>query len=238
LRVAVIRMKQPDCPVVRLSTYLPSIEIYIIDSRLVSNYLRVVALIKHYEVPRKLIHELLIKSGAKSTEFITTSSNTSLIVIKCSPTKAFECMCSKSLTFKPLIAKGGSEDWVVVTPSRRVANEVLNDLRVSNEVEVITELSVGIKEAPIIALLTSPESLIRLSNLIKDSLLTNQQGVVVSKALSMGYYSSPREADLGDLARELRLSKAAVAKVLRRAERKAMNLVLNLTKVVKPYLSS
>ncbi len=233
MRLSVIRMKQPDCPVVELSRYVPNVEVYIMDSRLVDNYLRVVALIKHVGTHRKLINKALIKSGATSVNFIITSGSNSLVEIRCPPTNAFLCMRSKSLMFKPLVARGGSEDWLLLTPNKGITQEILRELKVINDVEVINELSLKLKEAPILATLTTPNSLIKLINLIKTSLLTEQQEVVLSKAVSMGYYRCPRSVGLDELAKELGTSKAGVTKVLRRAERKAADFILNLTKLIR-----
>jgi predicted DNA binding protein len=48
--------------------------------------------------------------------------------------------------------------------------------------------------------------------------LTDRRETVLRRALSAGYYETPREADLADLADELGVCEATVSETLRRAE--------------------
>jgi len=50
--------------------------------------------------------------------------------------------------------------------------------------------------------------------------LTDRQRVVLETALDAGYFAEPREATLGDVARELELSAGTVAEHVRKAERR------------------
>ena len=61
---------------------------------------------------------------------------------------------------------------------------------------------------------------------IDVSTITDKQREAMETAMDMGYYETPRGADLGDLADELAVSKSAVSQRLNAAERKLVTAFL------------
>lgn len=58
-----------------------------------------------------------------------------------------------------------------------------------------------------------------------DSALTSRQREVVHLAAAMGFFDALRRAGLGEVSRSLGVSKQAIAKVLRTAERRVLKLI-------------
>ncbi|MEM0285326.1 MAG: helix-turn-helix domain-containing protein, partial [Sulfolobales archaeon] len=80
-----------------------------------------------------------------------------------------------------------------------------------------------------------PEHLLTLDyfsllTLLEESLskLTEKQLELLTTAIALGYYEWPRKTDISSLAKDFGISRVAVAKTLRRAEKNAINLVLKV----------
>ncbi len=97
-----------------------------------------------------------------------------------------------------------------------------------------------VSEAVVVAPLKEVEALVEtLKGLVKvvdveysrpisEAFLTEHQRRVLREAVAAGYYEIPRRANLDDLARRLGISRSSVADALRRAEAKAVRLILRL----------
>lgn len=98
----------------------------------------------------------------------------------------------------PFDIQDGEAMWELTTSSRRLSNlgDHLDDFGISFTLEHVREIYEG--EA--------------------DRILTSRQQELVLAALKAGYYSSPRETTLTDVADENNISKSTLSDVLHRAE--------------------
>jgi predicted DNA binding protein len=71
--------------------------------------------------------------------------------------------------------------------------------------------------------LTSLFEEIEYQSMEDESLLTNQQKNALKTALEMGYFNTPRDASLGDVATELDISASACSVLLRRGHKQLLN---------------
>jgi hypothetical protein len=98
----------------------------------------------------------------------------------------------------PFDIQGGTATWKVTTSTSRLSSlrEHLEDLGIGFTIEYVREIDAS--EA--------------------DRLLTDRQQEVLVAAVDAGYYRSPREATLGDVADVLDVANATCSDVLHRAE--------------------
>ena len=109
--------------------------------------------------------------------------------------------------------RSGSVIVVVSVRTREVLRELLDDLREINASVSIEWLVRG----------EAPEATVEID--VSD--VTTKQQEALETALDAGYYNTPRETDLADLANQLSISESAVSQRLNAAE----------TKLVKSFLS-
>jgi predicted DNA binding protein len=115
----------------------------------------------------------------------------------------------------------GSETWHVGFDREATANEGLSALSRANEFDVLEREEVSLSSLAgfvrnVGAAMTLVEGCRELSPTERRTL---------EAAVDGGYFESPREASLGDLAEEFGVSKTAVSKNLRRAEGKTVSRV-------------
>lgn len=125
-----------------------------------------------------------------------------------------------------------------------VSTEACSTCRVFYEDSKLFTLTLGFSNgifyALIVASLKNSEDLIKkfrenirlvdleVSEINSRTFLTLRQERVLRRAVEAGYYNIPRKVGLEELAKKLDLSKSGVADALRRAEAKAVKLILEL----------
>lgn len=116
----------------------------------------------------------------------------------------------------PFHIEGGSETWHVGFDSTDSANNTLADLERNNEFTVISRRQTALAEMQ--ELIEKRDAAIEL--LRGSQSLTATERKTIATAFESGYFRSPRETTLSDLAEEFEISKPGVSKNLRRGQRK------------------
>ena len=116
----------------------------------------------------------------------------------------------------PFHIEGGSETWHVGFDSSDSASNTLSDLERNNEFTVISRRETAITEMQ--ELIEKRDAAIEL--LRGSQSLTATERRTVATAFESGYFQSPRETTLADLAEEFDISKPGISKNLRRSQRK------------------
>jgi predicted DNA binding protein len=122
----------------------------------------------------------------------------------------------------PFYIEDGSELWHVGFDSTAVADETLSDLDRNNEFVVMSREQVGrplVQETVqhVNAGVALVEQCTQLTDVERETLQT---------AVQNGYFESPRETTLGELADEFDVSKPAVSDNLRRGQQKILQSVV------------
>ncbi|MXR52444.1 helix-turn-helix domain-containing protein [Halovenus sp. WSH3] len=116
----------------------------------------------------------------------------------------------------PFHIEGGSETWHVGFDSTHSADNTLSDLDRNNEFTIISRRQTALAEMQ--ELIEKRDAAIEL--LRGSQSLTATERKTIATAFESGYFQSPRETTLSDLAEEFDISKPGVSKNLRRGQRK------------------
>jgi predicted DNA binding protein len=116
----------------------------------------------------------------------------------------------------PFYIEDGSEMWHVGFDTRGVADDTLSELDRNNEFAVLS------RDHPENALVDGDVEDVKASLQLVEQCkqLTTVERETLTTAVENGYFESPREMTLGELAEEFGVSKPAVSKNLRRAQQK------------------
>ena len=118
----------------------------------------------------------------------------------------------------PFEIKDGSELWRLGFETERVASETLSALDRHNDFSVVMDEAVELDDY--YDLVSNARAAKSLLDGYRD--LSDVERRTLAAAVEGGYFARPKETDLGDLAEEFGVSKTAVSKNLRRAERKVL----------------
>ncbi|MEF8773453.1 MAG: helix-turn-helix domain-containing protein [Halobacteriales archaeon] len=121
----------------------------------------------------------------------------------------------------PFYIEDGSEVWHVGFDSAGVADGALSELDRNNEFDVIERDHVDLPELQ--DLINNAGAAMALIQGTRD--LSDTERRTLERAARGGYFRTPRETDLGDLAEEFDVSKPAVSKNLRRGQQKLLEQV-------------
>ncbi len=231
-----IKMWQPDCPVISISEKFDNIGVYVIDSRVIDEerlYVQMVVLHRNRD-----IHEIIDtfkKLNVKKVGVLWRSKDTSALELVCKPTHAIKCIWDKPLAIlRPLFTQEGLEDWFLLSVNSKQEAEILSTLKEYNDVKICKSTRVRPEDIVMLAKLMNPFLLLDLTSIVNEYALTKTQNKVLLTAISKGYYEYPRKVNLTELASMLKVSKSAIAKDLRRAEKKILNIAINLLKYLLP----
>ena len=112
----------------------------------------------------------------------------------------------------------GSELWRLGFESERVRSETLSALDRHNDFDVVRDEAVELDDY--YDLISHARAAKSLLDGCRD--LSDVERRTLAAAVEGGYFERPKEVDLADLAEEFGISKTAVSKNLRRAERKVL----------------
>lgn len=116
----------------------------------------------------------------------------------------------------PFHIESGSEIWHVGFDSRESADKTLSDLDRNNDFIVLSRRQSKLGDMQ--ELIEKRDAAIQLLRGSQNLTETEQETILT--ALESGYFQSPREATLAELADEFDISKPGVSKNLRRGQRK------------------
>ena len=122
----------------------------------------------------------------------------------------------------PFYIEDGRETWHVGFDDSGLADGALAGLERENDFSVRSREDTSIPEVS--ELMSNAGAAMTLIDGCRD--LSNTERETLETAVQGGYFESPRDASLGDLADEFDVSKPAASKNLRRAERKMITRVV------------
>ena len=124
----------------------------------------------------------------------------------------------------PFYIEDGSEVWHVGFDRTREADDALSELDRNNEYDVVERTDTSLPDLQ--NLVQNAGAAMTLINGCRD--LSDTERETLEAAVSSGYFESPRDATLGNLADEFDVSKPAVSKNLRRGQRKMIQRVVDV----------
>lgn len=122
----------------------------------------------------------------------------------------------------PFYIEDGSEVWHVGFDTSRRADDALSELDRNNEYDVVERADTTLPEMG--SLVQNAGAAMTLIEGCQD--LSDTERETLEAAVSSGYFETPRDATLGNLADEFDVSKPAVSKNLRRGQRKMIQRVI------------
>jgi len=122
----------------------------------------------------------------------------------------------------PFEIRDGSEIWRVGFDGQQVADHALSELDRHNDFDVQSRETVDLEEY--YDVLDNVEAASRVLEECRG--LTTVERETLTTAVSEGYFSQPREADLSALAAQFDISKTAASRNLRRSQRKVLSAVV------------
>ncbi|NHN43418.1 helix-turn-helix domain-containing protein [Halorubellus sp. JP-L1] len=123
----------------------------------------------------------------------------------------------------PFYIADGSETWHVGFDQASKADGTLSELEKDNEFDVVERDEVTLPQMNDVV--QNAAAAMTLVDGCRD--LSDVERQTLESAASGGYFESPRQTNLGDLAEEFDVSKPAVSKNLRRGERKMVERVVD-----------
>ncbi|WP_456396025.1 helix-turn-helix domain-containing protein [Thermococcus sp.] len=231
MRLLILEMWQPDCPVVYVSEKIGNIKLYAIDSHIENSNIRALLhMSADDESSLQTALDVIKKhSQVKSLRVLWKCQQEICAELVCNVTNAMHSLTSAPIIFqRPLLTSNGLERWIVIVENKTKEKEVLYCLKENNEVRVKKRI-LGLPPLYNPWFIMDPVLYItKLMSIIDILQLSTTQQKVLFAALEGGYYSYPRKTNLKQLSEKLGISKTAVAKHLRSVENKAMRLVIEL----------
>jgi len=123
----------------------------------------------------------------------------------------------------PFYIEDGRETWHVGFDNDGLADGALSGLERNNDFSVLSREDTSIPEVS--ELMSNAGAAMTLIDGCRE--LSDTERETLETAVDGGYFESPRDATLGDLADEFDVSKPAASKNLRRAERKLIERVVD-----------
>lgn len=123
----------------------------------------------------------------------------------------------------PFVARDGREVWHVGFDSQHRTDAALSELERENEFVVESRESIDFADYFDLVQHVGPAT--RLLDGCRE--LTDVERRTLATAYEVGYFEVPRRADLGDVASEFDVSRAAVSKTIRRAHQKVVGRVVD-----------
>jgi predicted DNA binding protein len=124
----------------------------------------------------------------------------------------------------PFYIEAGSELWHVGFDSAECADKTLSDLERNNEFAVVSRHQDRLSQ--IQEVVRNADTAMRLIDSCQSLSGVEQETLAV--AVEAGYFQSPRQTTLGDLAEEFDISKPAFSKNLRRGQQKLLGDVVDV----------
>ncbi|MFN3268151.1 MAG: helix-turn-helix domain-containing protein [Zestosphaera sp.] len=226
--VAVFDIVQYDCPVVWLVEHLKDVKIIVTGANVADisrGYEKIyVVLLGDNDTVNKVLDKIGSYRLVRSYEVIQKKKDFTKIRMSITKTKTMEASVFLDATpLAPWIAKDGYERWTLGFHNKKLLNEFVKRV---NEFDYIEKSSV--EKIPDDLVAEFSMNYISALNLLTTELnkLTNKQLSLLRLALESGYYEWPRKTNIVELSEELGISRAAVTKLLRRAEKRIISSTL------------
>ena len=235
MHVAILDIVQYDCPVVKLTDITKDVKVVVIGANVAEihkGYERIYITIKgqNRDDIIKALNNVQKLKDVKSFTILYRKSNEARVYMYIKKTKAMEAsVLLDAMPVVPWISINGVERWTLGFPSKKQLYEYVSLVKEQDSIENII-----VREVPDDVIMTLTLLYPALIDFIVDTKeLTENQLNILKIALNEGYYEWPRRINVIELSAKLGISRAAVTKVLRRAESKVLRSVLKLIKAHK-----
>lgn len=226
--IAVLDIAQYDCPIVKLTDLTESVEIVVLGanvSEINNGYERIYITVrgedKHDVI--KAIKNIQKIKYVKAFRILSKKNNEARVYMYITKTRAMEASVKLDATpIAPWVSIDGIERWILGFPSRKKVYEYISLVKEQDVIENII-----VKEVPDNLIMESSLRFLATLNLISSiRKLTDSQLNILKIALQNGYYEWPRRTNIVKLSSKLNVSRAAITKLLRRAEYKVIKGIL------------
>ncbi|WP_255568302.1 helix-turn-helix domain-containing protein [Salinarchaeum sp. IM2453] len=158
-------------------------------------------------------------------ELLAQQQNTAVIRSRIDETNAMSVIRGHNgYVTGPFVIRGGSEVWNIGFDRGTDSDDALSELERNNEYQVKDDTSIHVDD--FLDVLQNIESISGLLRELQN--LTDKERDTLETAIEDGYFSSPRDTSLEDLAEEFEISKAGASKNLRRGQRKVLSQVVTI----------
>ncbi|MFX1294068.1 MAG: helix-turn-helix domain-containing protein [Promethearchaeota archaeon] len=149
-----------------------------------------------------VIKEIKGQSSCLELYIIDDSDDSKIFNVKTNdPWLLISLIKSEIILEMPVIVKNGIAVWKVLAPRKKIAtfNKLLNEKNVQFKLKSITKYQKEVK-------------------------LTKRQSEILDLALKLGYYEIPRKITLTKLAKKLNIAKSTLSGIIRRIDKKLIEL--------------
>ncbi len=230
--IAVLDIAQYDCPIVKLTDLTESVEIVVLGanvSEINSGYERIYITVRgenKYDMI-KAIENIQKIRYVKAFKILSKKNSEARVYMYITKTRAMEASVKlDAMPIAPWVSVDGVERWILGFPSRKQVHEYISLIREQDVIENII-----VREIPDDLIMESSLRFLATLDLISSiRKLTDSQLNILKIALQNGYYEWPRRTNIVELSSRLKVSRAAITKLLRRAEYKVIKGILEFVK--------
>ncbi len=230
--IAVLDIAQYDCPIVKLTDLTESVEIVVLGanvSEINNGYERIYITVRgenKYDMIKAIENIQKIKY-VKAFRILSKKNNEARVYMYITKTRAMEASVKlDAMPIAPWVSVDGVERWILGFPSRKQVHEYISLIKEQDIIENII-----IREIPDDLIMESSLRFLATLDLISSiRKLTDSQLNILKIALQNGYYEWPRRTNIVELSSRLNVSRAAITKLLRRAEYKVIKGILEFVK--------
>jgi len=226
--VAVLDIAQYDCPVVKLTEAVSDVKIFVVGvnvSDINQGYEKIYVDVEYPddEVAFRFLKSIQENRFVKSYAVLFRRSNEMRLSMYIKKTRAMESAVKlDAVPLAPWVSINGVEKWTLGFFSRKQLYEYLSVVKEQDVIEKVKIEEIPDEVVRDISLLYI--NVIKLINDIGD--LTEKQLNILNIAVREGYYEWPRRMNVAELASRMNVSRAAIIKLLRRAESKIMRSIV------------
>ena len=228
MRVITLDIWQPDCPIVHLSEVINDSRFYIIMPHILGDKTKVFFTVPSNNL-KNVMKILKNDDSVKMVRVLWSEEGISGVEMVCMTTNAMDTFLHSNIIFqKSYFAQDGHERWVVMVGNKKAERQVIERLKENNEVSIIYKERLSHLTPAL--LMIDPVIYLRLVSLLEVELSQTQRRIL-TETLEKGYYKYPRGITLGEIARDVGVSKVTVLKNLRKMEEMGMRMLAELIRV-------
>ncbi len=232
--IAALDIVQYDCPVVRLVELLKDVKLIVTGANIANineGYEKIyVVMMGDKDLINKSLNMIQRIRSVKQYNVLQRKDGYIKVFMYITKTWTMEnSVMLDAMPLAPWVAKDGVERWTLGFPSKKQLDEFLSKVR---ERDYIEKMKVDeVSDNTIASLAANYLQLVNLTTEIGK--LTKSQLNLLNMALESGYYEWPRKINIMNISQELNVSRAAVAKLLRRAEKRVITSVMEYLKAIR-----
>ncbi|WP_456396002.1 helix-turn-helix domain-containing protein [Thermococcus sp.] len=232
MKMLILDVWQPDCPIVSLSEKIEESKIYIIMPHVRGDTTRVFFTVEDGDI-KEVLEVLRTHREVKQVKVLWKDNLRIGMEVLCNTTDVMDNLLRSHVVFqRSFYASAGFERWVVVVEDKNSENEILSRLKERNEIKIRERQKIREFGSPMgMWLMMNPASYFRIATLLDNIELSNTQKNILKTALESGYYQYPRRINLEGIAKKSGVSKTTVLKNLREIESLSLRILFSLMEI-------